>query len=269
VNIRALFVVLNAAQGKRKPKNPHHQHHHKRHQGAFFHFRLSPHTLRNIQITRFPKFIVGAHAVIESFVSYCLGTLCPGLAQNSVTSLIKHDCSLYKRSTPENSGMKKIIKRAGLAVGLSLGLGLLVAEALAHGDVTPHAVDTSSLQPVGKEWVAANPYRGNEKAVAVGADGYLHNCAGCHGLNANSGGVAPDLLLLTKDCLGMTSKDQQASCLKDTDEYFKEITLNGKKTSDGRYVMPAYSSVFTQEAVWAVKTYTDARTVEENAKKAK
>ena len=106
----------------------------------------------------------------------------------------------------------------GLVFGLLLGLATL--EAFAHGDVTPHPVDTSSLPPLGKEWVLPNPYRGNEKAVAVGATGYLHNCAGCHGLNANSGGVAPDLLLLTKDCLGMASKDQQAACLKDTDEFF-------------------------------------------------
>ena len=163
--------------------------------------------------------------------------------------------------------MNKMRKHSGLVLGLLLGL--LAIEALAHGDVTPHPVDTSSLPPVGKEWVESNPYRGNEKAVAVGAEGYLHNCAGCHGLNASSGGVAPDLLLLTKDCLGMASKDQQAACLKDSDAYFKEITLIGKKTSDGRYVMPAYGSVFTQEAVWAIKTYTDARTIEENSKKAK
>lgn len=163
--------------------------------------------------------------------------------------------------------MRKTIKRVGLA--LSLSLALAASEALAHGDVTPHPVDTSSLPPVGQEWAPANPYRGNAKAVEVGAEGYLHNCAGCHGLNANSGGVASDLLLLTRDCLGMSAKEQQAACLKETDEYFKEITLNGKKTSDGRYVMPAYKSVFTQEAVWAIKAYTDARTIEENSGKKK
>jgi cytochrome c-550 PedF len=156
------------------------------------------------------------------------------------------------------------IRHVSLVVGISLSL--LTLEVLAHGDVTPHPIDTSSLPPVGTEWVASNPYRGNEKAIAVGAVGYLHNCAGCHGLNAISGGVAPDLLLVTRDCLGMTAKDKQAACLKDSDDYFKEITLNGKKTSDGRYVMPAYKTVFTQEAVWALKAYTDARTGEESKK---
>jgi cytochrome c-550 PedF len=145
-------------------------------------------------------------------------------------------------------------------------LGLLAIEAIAHGDVTPHPVDTSSLKPVGKEWVLPNPYRGNAKAAAVGATGYLHNCAGCHGLNAITGGVAPDLLKMDQECLGMASKDQQASCLKDADEYFKDITLSGKKTTDGRYTMPAYVGVFTQEAVWAIRAYIDARSVEEMGK---
>ena len=40
--------------------------------------------------------------------------------------------------------------------------------------------------------------------------------------------------------------------------------LRGKKTSEGRFTMPAYDSVFTQEAVWALKTYIDSRTLEEN-----
>lgn len=163
--------------------------------------------------------------------------------------------------------MYRINKRIVLALGLCLGL--LSIEALAHGDVTPHPVDTSSLQPLGKEWVEPNPFRGNVQAATIGAGGYAHNCAGCHGLNAESGGMAPDLLLLAKDCLDMAAKAQQASCLKDTDDYFKDVVLNGKKNGEGRFVMPAYGSVFSQEAVWAIKAYLDARTVEERTKKAK
>ena len=162
--------------------------------------------------------------------------------------------------------MNRIMARVGLAFGL---LSCLSLEALAHGDVTPHPVDTSSLKPVGTAWVDSNPYRGDEKAISVGSVGYAHNCAGCHGLNAESGGVAPDLLLLAKDCVGMASKDQQSACLKDTDEYFKDITLHGKKNGEGRFTMPAYGTVFTQEAVWAVKAYIDSRTLEENTKKSK
>lgn len=149
----------------------------------------------------------------------------------------------------------------------SLPVGLLVIfvslKVLAHGDVTPHPIDTSGLKPVGQTSVDANPYRGNEKAIAIGAEGYMHNCAGCHGLNAVSGGVAPDLLALARDCVGMKAAEQ-AACLKESDEYFKDITLHGKKNGEGRFTMPAYGSVFTDEAVWAIKSYLDARTVETN-----
>ena len=146
-----------------------------------------------------------------------------------------------------------------------MAVGFLVLAALgtlAHGDVTPHPVDTTGLPPLGTEWVASNPYRGNAKAVAVGAVGYLHNCAGCHGLNAEAGDIAADLLLVAKDCAGMASQ-LQADCFKDTDDYFKGVVLEGKKNGEGRETMPSYGSVFTQEAVWAIKAYLDQRTAEE------
>jgi cytochrome c-550 PedF len=160
--------------------------------------------------------------------------------------------------------MSKLTATVGSALGF-LVVATLVA--LAHGDVTPHPVDTTGLPPLGKEWVAANPYRGNDKAVAVGAIGYLHNCAGCHGLNAEAGGMAPDLLLVAKDCVGMGSQKLQSDCFKDTDDYFKGLVLDGRKNSEGRETMPSYSSVFTQEAVWAVKAYLDQRTVDESKPK--
>lgn len=158
-------------------------------------------------------------------------------------------------------------KRGGLALGVLLGL--MALPALGHGDVTPHPVDTSTLPQLGSTSVVTNPFRGNEKAVAVGAEGYKHNCAGCHGLEAESGGMAPDLLLPVKDCLELAAIDQQTSCIKENDDFFKTITLRGKRNGEGRYVMPAYDGVFTQEAVWAVKSYIDARAIEDKTKKAK
>ena len=152
----------------------------------------------------------------------------------------------------------------GLLAGFLLGI--VSATAFAHGDVTPHPVNTTGLKALGTEWVEPNPYRGNVKAVELGAVGYLHNCAGCHGLNGEAGGMAPDLLLLTKDCHDMAAGDKQTACLKDADDYFKTKVLAGKKNSEGRFVMPAYDGVFTQEAVWAVSAYLDARTVEETQK---
>ena len=151
-----------------------------------------------------------------------------------------------------------------LVTGLFFGLGSVAAQA--HGDVTPHPIDTTGLKPLGKDWVEPNPYRGDAKAVAIGAVGYYHNCAACHGLNAVSGGMAPDLLASGKDCLDMESKDQQASCMKDNDDYFKTVVMEGKKNSEGRVTMPAYDKVFTQEAVWAVKAYIDKRTAEDHDK---
>ena len=147
----------------------------------------------------------------------------------------------------------------GLAVGLTMGVASAVA--LAHGDVTPKPVDTTGLKPLGKDWLPANPYRSDAKAVEIGAVGYLHNCAGCHGLKAESGGMAPDLLADGKDCVDMSGATQEA-CWKDTDGAFKDFVLTGKKNSEGRSTMPAYGGVFTQEAVWAIKAYIDARTVE-------
>jgi cytochrome c-550 PedF len=158
-------------------------------------------------------------------------------------------------------------KRSSLILGLLLGL--MAIEVLAHGDVNPQPVDTSTLPKLGEAWVDANPFRGNEKAVAVGAEGYKHNCAGCHGLEAVSGGVAPDLLKSVGDCLDMASRDQQSNCLKEIDDYFKNITLKGKRNSEGRYTMPAYQGVFTQEAVWAVMSYVYSRAIEDRAKNAK
>ena len=158
--------------------------------------------------------------------------------------------------------MNKMMKRLSQFLGVILCLATV--EAFAHVDVTPHPLDTSTLPPLGKDWVA-NPYRGNAEAIAVGAVGYLHNCAGCHGLNAVSGGIAPDLLKAGAVCIGM-SASSQASCWKDTDDFFKDIVLEGKKTSDGRATMPAYNEVFTQEAVWALKAYVDKRTAEVNGK---
>jgi len=44
--------------------------------------------------------------------------------------------------------MKRITARGGWALALLFGVSL---EALAHGDVTPHPIDTSTLKQVGGE----------------------------------------------------------------------------------------------------------------------
>ena len=72
--------------------------------------------------------------------------------------------------------------------------------ATAHGNVVPQAVDTTGLPPLGDKWRDENPFETNKLALKFGASAYNQNCARCHGLEAISGGIAPDLRLLDRDC---------------------------------------------------------------------
>ena len=67
-----------------------------------------------------------------------------------------------------------------LALTLMLCAGF-VTKVYAHGDVTPQAIDTTGLKPLGEEWLEENPYRGNKVAIEIGSSGYNQNCARCHG----------------------------------------------------------------------------------------
>ena len=116
---------------------------------------------------------------------------------------------------------------------------------LAHGDVTPQPVDTTGLEPLGEEWRAENPYRGNKTAIAIGSSGYNQNCARCHGLEVISGGLAPDLRGLEKE--------------KPGDEWFIERIRHGAKKPDGSTMMPAFEGILSQEAMWAIRSYIETR----------
>jgi len=129
-----------------------------------------------------------------------------------------------------------------LAVSL---IGLAASPwAFPHGDVTPQAVDTRELPPLGKQVRRENPYRGNKEAIRVGTSAYNQNCARCHGLEAVSGGIAPDLRLLEVDA--------------ETDQYFIESVQRGK-VRNGAVYMPPYEEVLPQEAIWAIKSYLETR----------
>ncbi|MCP1625075.1 cytochrome c-550 PedF [Pseudomonas nitroreducens] len=137
--------------------------------------------------------------------------------------------------------------------GLLLVAGLGVTGlALSHGNVTPQAVDTTGLEPLGKEWRDTNPYRepyaNHAKAVEIGASAYNQNCARCHGLEAKSGGIAPDLRMLDVGAEG--------------DEWFKERVINGA-VRDGAVYMPKMADYISQEGLWAIRTYLDSVHVEE------
>jgi cytochrome c-550 PedF len=132
--------------------------------------------------------------------------------------------------------------------------------ALAHGDVTPQAVDTKSLPPLGEGWREENPYRGQQEAIKVGASAFNQNCARCHGLEAISGGIAPDLRLLDRDCVELKNETKKQACYKDIDNYFLTSIRRGK-VRNGAVYMPPFEGTFNQEAMWAIKAYLESRRV--------
>ncbi|HHM9067361.1 TPA: cytochrome c-550 PedF [Pseudomonas aeruginosa] len=143
----------------------------------------------------------------------------------------------------KNNALRSLLVLAGLS---------LSSLALAHGDVTPQAVDTKGLEPLGKEWRDTNPYRKpyakHDLAVEIGASAYNQNCARCHGLEAKSGGIAPDLRLLETGAEG--------------DEWFKERVINGA-VRDGAVYMPKMADFISQEGLWAIRSYLESVHVDE------
>jgi cytochrome c-550 PedF len=113
---------------------------------------------------------------------------------------------------------------------------------IAHGDVTPQVIDVSELKPIGDAWVKTNPYRGDAKAIKIGASAYNQNCARCHGLGAISGGIAPDLRYLPLGDEG--------------DDYFTQRVRNGA-VRDGRVYMPKFEGILSQEGLWTIRAWLE------------
>lgn len=130
--------------------------------------------------------------------------------------------------------------------------------AYAHGNVTPQAVDTTGLPSVGDKWLDQNPFRGNKLALKIGSSAYNQNCARCHGLEAITGGIAPDLRKLDRDCFDIKNDKKKQACYKETDNYFLTSIRHGK-VRNGAVYMPPFEGVFNQEAMWAIKTYLEDR----------
>ncbi|AKX58652.1 cytochrome c-550 PedF [Thiopseudomonas alkaliphila] len=142
------------------------------------------------------------------------------------------------------------ITQANSALVLLAGLSFNLL-ANAHGDVVPQAVNVDGLTPLGEEWLDENPYREPNKdhalAVEIGSSAYNQNCARCHGLEAVSGGIAPDLRLLEPGLEG--------------DEWYKERVINGA-VRNGAIYMPKMAEFISQEALWAIRTYIESRVEE-------
>lgn len=133
--------------------------------------------------------------------------------------------------------------------------------ALAHGDVTPQVVDTHTLPQLGVQWRPTNPYLSGparSEALRIGGSAYNQNCARCHGLEAISGGMAPDLRKTDEECSGLADATKKKACVAEMDAYFVATVRRGR-TRDGRVYMPPFEGILSQEAVWAIRTYLDAR----------
>jgi len=132
--------------------------------------------------------------------------------------------------------------------GIYAVVALLFSTALfAHGDVLPQGVNVEGLPKV-ESVLEENPYRGvdeavHAKAVGIGASAYNQNCARCHGLGGVSGGIAPDLRYLPAGKFG--------------DEYYAQKVRNGVVRNEVTY-MPPFGDIFSEEAIWAVRSYLDA-----------
>lgn len=148
--------------------------------------------------------------------------------------------------------MIKISKgRAALLAAAALATGTIASSLSAHGNVTPQAVDTSALPDIvggNDTWVTVNPYRGNEKALEIGQSAYGQNCARCHGLDAISGGIAPDLRYLETGDSG--------------DEWFVQRYQHGS-SRDGKVYMPPFGEVLGQKAGWAIRTWIETKHTDE------
>lgn len=130
-----------------------------------------------------------------------------------------------------------------VATGAVAAMSITV-NVLAHGNVLPQPVDTSTLPDIGEEWLVKNPYRGNAAAIKIGESAYGQNCARCHGLEAISGGIAPDLRYLDAGEAG--------------DEWFAQRYHHGS-VRDGKVYMPPMGDVLGQKAGWAIRAWLDTK----------
>jgi cytochrome c-550 PedF len=150
-----------------------------------------------------------------------------------------------------------LVRKAFVATIFSLA----ASAAFAHGDVTPQVVDVSTLKPLGDEMLDTNPYTGDKEAIRVGSSAYNQNCARCHGLEAISGGISPDLRKMNEECASFAGKKARQECETEMSVYFRNSVLGGKVRGD-RVYMPAFAGILSQEAIWAIKAYVETRKYE-------
>jgi len=165
-------------------------------------------------------------------------------------------------SEPGDKPMKSRYSLVAQRAIVLLAGGLTAMAAFAHGDVVPQAVDTHTLPQLGAKWLDANPYNeqspARKEALRIGTSAYNQNCARCHGLEAISGGISPDLRKIDSDCTGLADAAKKAACFKEMDDYFIATVRRGR-VRDGRVYMPPFEGTLSQEAIWSIRTYIETR----------
>ena len=144
-----------------------------------------------------------------------------------------------------------------IATALGLVVLLSVANVWAHGDVTPQPIDTTGLEPIKDSdttFAEKNPYSGNPRAIEIGKHAFAQNCARCHGIDAISGGIAPDL----REKLPLGAEG---------DEIFRERMVNGAIRNGVTY-MPKFEGVVKQEGLWAIRSWLETVSVDAPAQPA-
>jgi len=126
--------------------------------------------------------------------------------------------------------------------GVVMALLLMPGITRSHGDVNPQPVDTKGLDSLGETWRKSNPYRGNQLAIKIGKSAFNQQCARCHGIEAVSGGLAPDLRYLEKG--------------EEGDAVFITVTRKGVYR-DGRSLMPKYEGIVSQEGMWSIRSWLE------------
>ncbi|MGB4058919.1 MAG: cytochrome c-550 PedF [Burkholderiaceae bacterium] len=159
--------------------------------------------------------------------------------------------------SPLSPSFKRLARRAVV----SALVVSFASVAWSHGDVVPQSVDTSTLPQLGPKWRDANPYssgEGHKEALRIGTSAYNQNCARCHGLEAISGGMSPDLRKLDNECTGLADASKKEMCFNEMSDFYAATVRRGR-VRDGRVYMPPFEGTLTQEAVWAIKTYLETR----------
>ena len=155
--------------------------------------------------------------------------------------------------------VSSIFKRSGLA--LCLSTALWSGAVMSHGEVLPQSVDTKTLPQLGSKWMDTNPYSSgpaNKEALRIGTSAYNQNCARCHGLDAISGGMSPDLRKLDSECMAIADAAKKSACFKEMDDFFMSTVRRGR-VRDGRVYMPPFEGTLTQEAIWSIRTFLETR----------